>query len=74
MYTCIYIYINTELLDGNQGHQEETVWLWTHYCSEHNEILSILIICPKHSKMIEIVPLSVLLTFFIFRSTQIQSD
>ena len=24
MYTYIYIYINTELLDGNQGHQEET--------------------------------------------------
>ena len=24
MYTYIYIYINTEFLDGNQGHQEET--------------------------------------------------
>ena len=24
MYIYIYIYINTELLDGNQGHQEET--------------------------------------------------
>ena len=24
MYTYIYIYINTESLDGNQGHQEET--------------------------------------------------
>ena len=24
MYTYIYIYIHTELLDGNQGHQEET--------------------------------------------------
>ena len=24
-YTYIYIYINTKLLDGNQGHQEETL-------------------------------------------------
>ena len=24
VHTDIYIYINTELLDGNQGHQEET--------------------------------------------------
>ena len=24
VYTNIYIYINTELLDGNQGHQDET--------------------------------------------------
>ena len=37
MHIYIYIYINTELLDGNQGHQEETLIEaeWRIYVSVH---------------------------------------
>ena len=48
------------------------VWFWTDYCTVDNESLPILIICPKHSKTIEIVSLSDILKIFIFEDMQIQ--
>ena len=50
------------------------VWLWTDYCIVDNESLPILIICPRHSKTIEIVPLSDMLNMFIFEPMGIQFD
>ena len=46
------------------------VWLWTDYCTVDNESLPILIICLKHSKTIEIFPLSDILKNFIFEDMQ----
>ena len=50
------------------------VWLWTDYCTVDNESLTILIICLKHSKTIEIVSLSDILKIIIFEAMQIQFD
>ena len=43
-----------------------TVWLGIDYCAVDNESQPILIICPKHSKTIDIVSLSDLLKNFHF--------
>ena len=50
------------------------VCLWTDYCTVDNESLTILIICLKHSKTIEIVSLSDILKIIIFEAMQIQFD